>query len=96
MPSSGWAVAENYLYIAGEATGFVKIDGRYQQANWISDKYIVNPENGIVKFFGVEATYLRACAINFETVTCREMYADFLLHRTNSRFMVYHKLDADI
>ena len=46
-----WAVAENYLCISDEATGFVKRGGRYQQTNFISDKYIVNAENRIVRIF---------------------------------------------
>ena len=53
-------------------------------------------KTGLWKSFGVEATYVRARAENSETVNCKEIYADFLIHCTNSRFIVYHESDAYI
>ena len=89
LPSWGWA--DNYLCIADETTGFAKRDGRYQQTDFTPNKYVVNSEAKTVSAFGIEGNYMSGCDVTSETVLCKEIYADFLMHRQKMKFMLYVK-----
>ena len=71
--------------------GFAKRDGRYQQSDLTPNNYVVNPETKTVNIFGVEGNYMSGCDVTSETVFCKEIYADFLLHRKKMKFMLYVK-----
>ena len=68
-----------------------KKDGRYQQTDSINDKYIVNLETKNVNIFGKERPWVTGCEVYSERVECEQTHAEFVMHRSNMKFMLFFK-----
>ena len=85
------AVAENYLCITEQTTGFSKINGKYEQTHFKSGKkYIVSTEKKTVFEFGQDKPILTGCRVIISSLDCAGTLFEFAMHTKYLRFMIYN------